>query len=281
MSSRADSLRAPAWIWGPAVLAVLVSAGPLAALAGRIPWTRVPELLGAPGALDSLRLSVLAALAATVLCALLGLPLALLLTRLREGPFASLAAFAVYAPLVLSPVVSGLALVFFWGRRGVIGALLSSQGLSSQGLSVAFTPWAVVLAQVFVALPFFVATAATALRAVPRELEELAATEGAGPWERLVRVALPIAAPGLWTAALLSFARAVGEYGATITFAGNVQDVTRTVPLRIDLALASDDMDAALGGCLMLLGVYAAVAAIFALLAASRRSRGEGLRGAE
>lgn len=276
MSSRADSLRAPAWVWGPAVLAVLVSAGPLAALAGRIPWTRVPELLGAPGALDSLRLSVLAALAATVLCALLGLPLALLLTRLREGPFASLAAFAVYAPLVLSPVVSGLALVFFWGRRGVIGALLSAHGLS-----VAFTPWAVVLAQVFVALPFFVATAATALRAVPRELEELAATEGAGPWERLVRVALPIAAPGLWTAALLSFARAVGEYGATITFAGNVQDVTRTVPLRIDLALASDDMDAALGGCLMLLGVYAAVAALFALLAASRRSRGEGLRGAE
>ncbi|MCT1367342.1 ABC transporter permease [uncultured Kocuria sp.] len=264
----------PLWMFVPAAIAVLVVVGPLLGLVIKIPWHRAEELLSAPSAVAALKLSLGTAVTATVLCILVGLPLSLLLAQWarhrgesRGGRGATLipvmgggVAFVVYAPLVLSPVVSGLALMYFWGRNGLLG-----QFLASAGLSVSFTPWAVVLAQVFVSLPFFVSTAVTALSSIPRRFEEIAATEGARRGEIMRKVLLPIAAPGLITASLLSFARALGEFGATITFAGNIDGVTRTIPLNIELGLSSDDVDAALGSCIMLLALYIVVVALLVL----------------
>ena len=248
----------PGWMLLPAGLALLLLIGPLAGLLGNIPWSRAGELLTAPSAVSSLKLSLLTASTSTLCCLLLGLPLSLLLTRMlrqaertgRTGRSTVLSLF-VYAPLVLSPVVSGLAMLYFWGRNAVLGGLLDEVGLG-----VTFTPWAVVLVQIFVAMPFFTATAVTALSGIPERFEEIAATEGATRMEIIRRVLIPSAAPGLVTAMLLSFARALGEYGATITFAGNILGQTRTIPLNIDIALNSNDVPAALGSCIMLLALY-------------------------
>lgn len=259
----------------PAGLALLLVVGPLVGLVVRIPWSRAGELLTEPSATQALELSVRTSCISTVCCVVVGIPLSLMLTRTgRSGSrgtrgsgaaglgsaFSGPVAFIVYAPLVLSPVVSGLALMFFWGRNGLFGHLLA-QG----NVSVAFTSWAVILAQVFVSMPFFVSTAVTALSAIPRRYEEIAATEGATRGEIIRRVLLPQAGPGLVTAGLLSFARALGEFGATITFAGNIQGITRTIPLNIEIGLSSDDVDAALGSCIMLLALYLLVSGLLLL----------------
>ncbi len=258
----------------PAGIALLLVVGPLVGLIVKIPWDRAQELLTAPSAVSSLKLSLSTAIVATIVCVVVGLPLSLLLSQWarrhseRRGARGSSLvpvlgggiAFIVYAPLVLSPVVSGLALMFFWGRNGLLGKIMASGGLS-----VSFTSWAVVLAQVFVSLPFFVSTAVTALSSIPGRFEEIAATEGARRGEIVRKVLLPLAAPGLVTAAVLSFARALGEFGATITFAGNIDGITRTIPLNIELGLSSDDVDAALGSCIMLLALYIVVVALLVL----------------
>ncbi|WP_237206196.1 ABC transporter permease [Rothia nasimurium] len=239
----------------PTLLTLALIAGPLLSLLVRTPWGSLPQLLAEPAALAAVRLSVLTALAATAVSALLGTPTALVLATVLEQSRARRLSWAlyglIYTPIIFSPVVSGLALLFFWGRRGLLGSWLETAGLS-----VAYTPLAVVLAQTFVALPFFVATLVTTLRALPPEYAEIARLEGASPTEVTARVLLPLAAPGLLTAAVLTFARALGEYGATVTFAGNVEGVTRTLPLAIDLALSSNRMDAALGAALMLIALY-------------------------
>ena len=175
----------------------------------------------------------------------------------------------LYTPVILSPVVSGLALTFFWGRRGLIG-----QWLNEVGVSIPFTPLAVVLTQIFVGLPFFVATAVTTLRTIPREFEELAYVEGATPWEITRKVLLPLSYPGLATAFLLAFARALGEYGATVTFAGNIAEKTRTIPLNIELMLSSNFMPEALGSSLMLISLYLIILGLALLLIALQRLRG-------
>lgn len=245
----------PALALLPALLTLVLIAGPLLALLMRSPWGNLPQLLSEPAALAALRLSVLTALASTVIAALLGTPTALLLATVLEKSRARRLAWPlyglIYTPIIFSPVVSGLALLFFWGRRGLVGSWLDGAGLS-----VAYTPLAVVLAQTFVALPFYIATLVTSLRALPAEYAEIARLEGASPSEVTTAVLLPLAAPGLLTAAILAFARALGEYGATVTFAGNVEGVTRTLPLAIDLALSSNRMDAALGAALMLIALY-------------------------
>src|SRR5699024_10615183 len=161
------------------------------------------------------------------------------LQRRRPG-LSQFIQLAVYAPLVLSPVVSGLALVFFWGRPGLLGPLLERAGWS-----VAYTTLGVVVVQVFVALPFVVATAVTALRSVPDSVQDAAAVDGANRSEVLRLVILPIAWPGIAVGLVLAFARSLGEYGATLTFAGNVAGRTRTLPLLIELGLSSNDMDRA------------------------------------
>lgn len=246
----------PVAVAGVALLAVLLLLGPLVALLLNIPWARAVELVTDPATVQSLTLSLSTALVATVLCVVLGLPLSLWLVELlrRHPRRGDVVQVVIFAPLVLSPVVSGLALVFFWGRRGLVG-----QWLEGLGLHVAYTSLAVVVVQVFVALPFFVATTATALRAIPTVVTEAAALDGASRWQTVTRVLVPLAWPGMAVGVVLSFARALSEYGATLTFAGNVAGETRTIPLLVELGLSANDMDRALGACLTLIGLYVVV----------------------
>ena len=250
---RSENHILPGWLLIPATLAMLLIIGPIFALLLQIPWDRSWELLTAPESLETARLSIGTALFSTALCAIVGFPLALALHLYeRSHPrVISVLTVLVYAPLVLSPVVSGLALTFLWGRRGLLGSWFDQVGLP-----IAFTTTAVVFAQVFVALPFFISTVTTALRGIPKQFEEIAATEGATRWEIMHKMIIPLAMPGIFTGMILGFARALGEYGATLTFAGNIAGVTRTIPLHIELGLSSNDMDKALGAVIMLLAVY-------------------------
>ena len=217
--------------------------------------------------LGAANLSLSTAAASTLICGLLGAPLALVLSKVlnrsRLHRFGSVLYAIIYTPVILSPVVSGLGLLFFWGRKGMIGTYLYQSGISN----------AVIIAQVFVALPFFVATAVTTLQAIPREYEEIALVEGAKPAEITFKVLLPLAAPGLATAFLLSFARALGEYGATVTFAGNVQGKTQTIPLAIDLAINSSDIPSALGSALILISLYLGIFGVLGLIRALKKLR--------
>lgn len=262
-AGRLPNLLLPDWMLIPATIALLLVVGPILALAFNIPWDRSWELLTQPEALQTLSLSLSTAVVATVLCAVLGFPLALAVHHHgRNHPrWAAVVQVLVYAPLVLSPVVSGLALTFLWGRKGLVG-----QYLDQVGIPIAFTTAAVVLTQVFVALPFFVSTVVTALRGIPLRFEEIAATEGATRWEIMSRVIIPLCLPGIFTGMILGFARALGEYGATLTFAGNVAGVTRTIPLHIELGLSSNDMDRALGAVIMLLAVYVLIIGMIAVI---------------
>ncbi|WP_420099790.1 molybdate ABC transporter permease subunit [Corynebacterium sp.] len=243
----------PATLACIALVAVLLLVGPLLALLLNIPWGRAVELVTDPAAVQSLTLSLSTAVAATALCVVLGLPLSMWLVELvRRHPGRGEAVqLVVYAPLVLSPVVSGLALVFFWGRRGLLGSWLGDIGVH-----VAYTSLAVIVVQVFVSLPFFVSTTVTALRGIPVALSEAAALDGASRWQTVRCVLVPVAWPGIAAGTVLSFARALSEYGATLTFAGNVAGETRTIPLLVELGLSANDMDRALGACIMLIGIY-------------------------
>lgn len=260
----------PTWFTALASCALVLTAGPLIGLCAQIPWTNLGELIRNPSVQTATRLSVITASTTTLICVFLGVPLALLIARVlprtRWASWGTAIHGLIYAPVVFSPVVSGLALVYFWGRRGLIGSWLSEQGIA-----ITFTPLAVVLAQVFVAMPFFVATYVNVLRTVPVEFEEIALTEGASPTDITFRVLLPVTASGLATAALLAFARALGEYGATLMFAGNLEGVTRTLPLNIELMLSSADTAGALGSALVMIALYLTLIAIFVLTVLLRR----------
>ncbi|AWT25434.1 Molybdenum transport system permease protein ModB [Corynebacterium provencense] len=247
----------PAALVVVAFVAVLFLLGPLVALLLNIPWARAVELVTGAGAVEAFGLSLTTAAVSTVLCIVLGLPLSLWLVELirRRPPLGDAVTLVVYAPLVLSPVVSGLSLVFLWGRHGLIGEWLDMVA----GVRVAFTPLAVIVVQVFVSLPFFVSTTVTSLRAVPAVVQEAARVDGASRWQVLGRITVPLAGPGIAAGTVLGFARALSEYGATLTFAGNVAGETRTIPLLIELGLSSNDMDQALGACILLLGIYVLV----------------------
>lgn len=255
----------------PASLGIFLIAGPLLGLFLNIPWSQLSSIF-TPQVLGAANLSLSTAAASTLICGLLGAPLALVLSKVlnrsRLHRFGSVLYAIIYTPVILSPVVSGLGLLFFWGRKGMIGTYLYQAGIS-----IPFTPNAVVIAQVFVALPFFVATAVTTLQAIPREYEEIALVEGAKPAEITFKVLLPLAAPGLATAFLLSFARALGEYGATVTFAGNVQGKTQTIPLAIDLAINSSDIPSALGSALILISLYLGIFGVLGLIRALKKLR--------
>ncbi|MCC3277095.1 MULTISPECIES: ABC transporter permease [unclassified Arthrobacter] len=240
----------PGWLWLPAGLALLLCAGPVAALLLNVPWTSLSDLLDSDQARTALGLSLATSVISTLICVLLGLPLAVLFSKL-EGPAIQLMRGILLIPLVLSPVVSGIALLYFWGRHGIAGRLLGAAGLD-----VGYSPAAVVIVQVFVSLPFFVVASLNSLSAVDRDLEMAAATSGAGPTAILRHITLPLALPGIVAGALLAFARSLGEYGATITFAGSIEGRTRTLPLQIELSLNSNQPQAALGICLMLIALY-------------------------
>lgn len=217
-----------------AALAALFVLVPLMAMVGRLEPGHLVTQLSSPSAREALWLSLRTSTISTLLCLLLGTPLALVLARARWRGLTALRAL-VLIPLVLPPVVSGLALLYTFGRRGLIG-----QVLEVAGLSVAFTTVAVVIAQTFVSLPFLVLGLEGALRSVGERYDAVAASLGARPGLVFARVTLPLVRPALVTGAILAFARSLGEFGATLTFAGSLQGVTRTLPLEIFLRRETD-----------------------------------------
>jgi molybdate transport system permease protein len=243
------------------VLAVPALAGlaflvlPVVGLVVRAPWGSLPARLAEPGVLAALRLSLLTASLATALCLLFGVPLAWLLAR-TSFPGRRLVRALVTVPLVLPPVVGGVALLLVFGRKGLLGGWLDA----TFGITIPFTTAGVVLAETFVAMPFLVISVEGALRAADARYEEAAATLGAGRWTVFRRVTLPLVAPGIAAGAVLCWARALGEFGATITFAGNFPGRTQTMPLAVYLAL-EQDLPAAIVLSLILLTVCVVVLA--------------------
>lgn len=238
----------------PAALLVLGGLGlgflalPLLGLLWRAPWSELPNLLTSSAAWDATRTSIVVSLSATAICVVLGVPLAWVLTRV-DFPGRRLARAAVLLPLVLPPVVGGVALLFTLGRRGLAGQYLDDWF----GITLPFTTAGAVIAASFVALPFVVLAVEGALQSVDPELENAAATLGAGRWTRFRRVTLPLVAPGVLAGAALAWARALGEFGATITFAGSVSGETETLPLAVVTALNGGDTAASLALSLLLL----------------------------
>lgn len=240
----------PRWVYPPAAAGVLFVVVPLLAMALRVDWSNLGTLVGSPSARAALLLSVKTATASTLLCLLLGVPLALVLAR-HSGPLIRALRPLVLLPLVLPPVVGGLALLYAFGRLGLLG-----QHLEAAGIRIAFTTTAVVLAQAFVSLPFLVIALEGAARTAGSDYDAVAATLGARPSTVWWRVTLPLLGPGLVSGAVLAFARALGEFGATLTFAGSFPGVTRTMPLAVYAALDVDRSEAiALSVVLLLVSV--------------------------
>ena len=244
----------PIWAGGLGALALCFLLLPLAFMLGRVNWATLGATLATPEAAAALSLSMRTCVMALGVDLLLGIPAALVLSRSWRGVRA--ARILVALPLSLPPVVAGIALLAAFGRRSTLGVLLSGAGLD-----IAFTTTAVVIAQVFVSLPFLIVTLESALRAREQGLDEMASSLGASPSRVFWQITLPTVLPGLGRGAALALARCLGEFGATLTFAGSMQGVTRTMPLQIYLARESDaDLALALG--VVLLGVAAAVVAL-------------------
>lgn len=244
--------RTPLLLATPALLAALLVVLPLGALLRRTPWTRLPELLGTVAVRQALLLSLRCSLAAVALALLLGVPLAWVLAR-SALPGRRLLRGLITVPLVLPPVVGGVALLLAFGRRGVLGPLLVEAGAVP-----AFTSYGVVLAETFVALPFLVLTVEGALAGLDRGNEDVAATLGARPLRTFLTVTLPAVAPSVGAGAALAGARALGEFGATITFAGSLPGRTQTVPIAV-YQLLEDDPPAAYALSAVLLVVSVAL----------------------
>ncbi len=241
----------------PAAIGLAFLVLPLIGLLVRAPWSDMLSLLGGDAVWPALRLSLITATAATAVSLLLGVPLAWLLAR-TQFPGLRLARTLVTLPLVMPPVVGGVALLLVFGRNGLVGQWLDS----AFGITLPFTTAGVVVAEAFVAMPFLVLSVEGALRGADTRYEEAALTLGASRFTVFRRVTLPLIAPGVGAGAVLAWARALGEFGATITFAGNFPGTTQTMPLAVYLAL-QDNPDAAIALSLVLLVVSLAV--LFAL----------------
>jgi molybdate transport system permease protein len=248
--------RLPWVLWLPAVLALALVVLPVVGLLLRSDLTRFPSLVTSPPSLQALRLSLVTAALSTAVCVLLGVPLAVVLARSRLRGIRVLRA-VVLLPLVLPPVVGGLALLYLLGRKGFLGYLLNVVA----GVQVPFTTGAVVIAQTFVAMPFLVVSMEGALRGGGDRYEQVAATLGARPWTVFRRVTVPLLLPALGSGMVLSFARALGEFGATITFAGSLEGVTRTLPLEV-YTQTEVDVDSAVALSLLLIVVAVLVIAL-------------------
>ncbi|MGB7363414.1 MAG: ABC transporter permease [Rhodococcus sp. (in: high G+C Gram-positive bacteria)] len=247
----------------PALVGFVLIAAPLVAMVLSVDPGRFVSLVGSESSRAALALSLKTASASTVLCVVLGVPMAVVLSR-SSGRTMTVVRAIVLLPLVLPPVVGGIALLYTFGRQGLLGS-----HLTAWGIDIAFTTAAVVLAQTFVALPFLVITLEGALRTAGTRYDVVASTLGASPTTVLLRVTLPLVLPGLFSGAVLSFARALGEFGATLTFAGSLQGVTRTLPLEIYLQRETDP-DAAVALSLVLI----VVAAVIVVATRSRRHVG-------
>ena len=242
----------PRWIYVPAAIGAMFVVVPLIAIAAKVDWPRFWSLITSQSSMTALALSLKTATASTALCLLFGVPMALVLAR-SSARVIQMARPLILLPLVLPPVVGGIALLYAFGRLGLIG-----QYLHAAGIQIAFTTTAVVLAQTFVSLPFLVIALEGAARTAGADYEVVAATLGARPTTVWWRVTLPLLAPGLISGAVLAFARSLGEFGATLTFAGSRAGVTRTLPLEIYLQRESD-ADAAIALSLLLVAVAAVV----------------------
>jgi len=234
-------------------LAVAFLAIPLAGLLVRTPWGSLATDLRDPAVLTALRLSLVCSVGAVAASTLVGVPLAWLLARV-PFPGRNFVRALVTLPMVLPPVVGGVALLLAFGRRGLVGQWLDRLF----GITLPFTTPGAIMAEAVVALPFLVITVEAGLRAMDRRYEDAAATLGAGRWLTFRRVTLPLIAPSLGAGAALCWARALGEFGATITFAGNLPGATQTMPLAVYLALETN-ADAAIALSLVLLAVSLAV----------------------
>ena len=265
-ASRPASMPLPAWIVALAVAAVLFAVVPIVALTLRVDWPRFPALVTTDASLTALGLSLRTAAISTVLCVVLGVPLALVLARLR-GRLAGALRTVVLLPLVLPPVIGGIALLATYGRKGMIGA-----HLEVMGIQIAFTTTAVILAQTFVSLPFLVVAVEGALRGARPPYERVAATLGAAPGTVLRRITLPLALPALVSGTILAFARSLGEFGATLAFAGSLQGTTRTLPLEIYLQRETDP-DAAIALSFVLVAVAVVVMGVTGLARTGARRR--------
>ena len=242
----------PRWIYVPAALGALFVVLPLIAVAAKVDWSRFLDLISSESSVTALVLSLKTATASTVLCVVLGVPMALVLARSRSRVVRWTRPL-ILLPLVLPPVVGGIALLYAFGRLGLIGKYLDAAGVH-----IAFSTSAVVLAQTFVSLPFLVIALEGAARTAGSQYEAVAATLGARPTTVWRRVTLPMLAPGLVSGSVLAFARSLGEFGATLTFAGSREGVTRTLPLEIYLQREAD-ADAAVALSLVLVVVAAVV----------------------
>jgi molybdate transport system permease protein len=222
----------------PVLFVVLAAVGvaffvlPLVGLLYRAPWETALSDLTTPEALTALRLSFVVSIAATALALLLGVPLAWIYARVAF-PGRNVVRALTTLPMILPPVVGGVALLFAFGRRGLFGQALDTMF----GIRLPFTTAGAILAATFVAMPFLVLTVEAGLRSMDRRYEDAARTLGAGRWLVFRRVTLPLIAPSVFAGAVLCWARALGEFGATITFAGNLPGTTQTLPLAVYIAL--------------------------------------------
>jgi len=243
----------PALFVVPAVLAIGFLAIPLFGLLGQVSWGHLLGELGDPQVRVALRLSLECSLGAVAISLLIGVPLAYLLARVDFRGHSVVRALTTL-PMVLPPVVGGVALLLAFGRRGLAGQWLDR----AFGITLPFTTAGAILAEAFVAMPFLIITTEAGLRAMDRRFEDAAATLGAGRWTTFRRVTLPLIGPSLGAGAALCWARALGEFGATITFAGNLPGTTQTMPLAVYLAL-ENDLQAAVALSLVLLVVSLAL----------------------
>ncbi|KQQ53311.1 ABC transporter permease [Plantibacter sp. Leaf314] len=268
---RNQGLGVPRWVVVIAAVGAAFVLLPLVAIVLRVDWADFGALVTSESSVAALGLSLRTSLIATALCVLFGVPLALVLARTRF-PGQRLLRSLVLLPLVLPPVVGGIALLYTFGRLGLLGP-----ALADAGLSIAFSTTAVVLAQTFVALPFLVLSLEGAIRTSGARYEAVAATLGARPTTVFRTVTLPLLAPAIVSGAILSFARALGEFGATLTFAGSLQGVTRTLPLEIYLQRETDP-DAAVALSLVLVVVAVLVVGVAGARGAVTRRPARGRR---
>ena len=226
----------PAFVLALATITVAFLAIPLVGLLTKAPWSTLWSDLTNPLALDALKLSLICSLWATGLSLVFGMPLAWVLARTRL-PGRNLVRALATLPMVLPPVVGGVALLLAFGRDGLLGRPLYDWF----GIQFTFSTAGAVLAETFVAMPFLIITVEAALRSMDGRYEEAAANLGADRWTTFRRVTLPTISPSLVAGAALTWARALGEFGATITFAGDIQGRTQTLPLAVYLALQENE----------------------------------------
>jgi molybdate transport system permease protein len=251
-NASAQRLGLPGWAFVPAAIGMIFVVLPIVAMTSRVDWANFVNLITSEPSKDALWLSLRTSTASTLACVVLGTPMALVLARTNFRGQRFLRSL-VLLPLVLPPVVGGIALLYTFGRKGLLGS-----SMEALGIEIAFSTVAVVMAQTFVALPFLVVSLEGSLRTAGERYEVVAASLGASPSTVLRRVTLPLVMPGLISGTVLAFARSLGEFGATITFAGSLQGVTRTLPLEI-FKIRETDADAAVALSLVLVVVAVVV----------------------